>query len=65
MLQITRRGNRDNLGMITFLKETHVVTLHYKHLSEAVLMRGHKICFHSEIKKILPFICAKKKIPNL
>ena len=49
-----RKGKRDNLGIvfhITPLK--HVATHHKNRLAEMVLMRGHNICFHNEIRKII------------
>ena len=43
VLQIIR-GNRDNFGIII-----HIFTVNI--FCETVLMRGHNICFHSEIRK--------------
>ena len=45
VLQI-RRGNKDNLGIISHLSiKTYFVTHHKNRLIETVLMRGHNICF--------------------
>ena len=41
-----RRGNKDNLGLISLIFSFHLI-----HLVETVLMRGHNKCFPSEIRK--------------
>ena len=41
-------------GKFFFPLKPYVVTPHLNHLSETVQMRGHNICFQSELTKIDP-----------
>ena len=34
--------------------KTYIVTPHLNHLTAAVLMSGHNVCFCDEIKNIIP-----------
>ena len=58
VLQIRRR-NRDNLGIKVFIfSPNHVEnpSLEPSQFTEMVLMRGHNICCHGELKKNLRII---------
>ena len=52
VLQI-KRGNRDNLGIFSIFFHKNIFYDPSLELIERVLMRGHKICFHREIRKII------------
>ena len=51
-----KRGIEDNSKIIFpyFSKKTYIVTPHWNHLAETVLMRGHNLGFYGEIRKITP-----------
>ena len=50
MLQI-RKGNRDNLGTVFFIFPLkHILYPSLLHLTKMVLMSGHNICSHREIR---------------
>ena len=41
-------------GKLFFPLKPYVMTPHLNRLNETVQMRGHNICFHSELTKIYP-----------